>query len=148
MADDDVGPVLFAYDGSSQAKPAVREAARQLGPGRRAIVMTAWEPPELVPYGGPGYPDAEELEGRLEANAGKLADEGAEIARSVGFGATPLATNGSPVWRTIVDTAEEHDAGIIVMGSHGRTGIGLALMGSVASNVVRHAERPVLVVRG
>ena len=102
--------------------------------------MSAWEPPELPPYGGLGYADAEKLEARLEANAGKVADEGAEIARSVGFGATPLATNGSPVWRTIVDTAEEHDAGIIVMGSHGHTGIGLVLMGSVASTVVRHAS--------
>ena len=110
--------------------------------------MSVWEPPEMLPYVGPGYPDAAKLEARLEANAGKVADEGAEIARSVGFGATPLATNGTPVWRAIVDAAEDHDAGIIVMGSNGRTGIGMVLMGSVASTLVRHAERSALVVRG
>jgi nucleotide-binding universal stress UspA family protein len=32
------------------------------------------------------------------------------------------------------------------MGSHGRTGIGLVLMGSVAAAVSRHTERPVLIV--
>jgi nucleotide-binding universal stress UspA family protein len=137
MARDDVGPVLFAYDGSDPAKASIREAARQLRAGRSAIVMTVWEPRE-----------AEELEATLAANATKIADEGAAIARSAGFEATPLSTIGSPVWRTIVDSAEEHDAGIVVMGSHGRTGIGLVLIGSVASTVVRHAERPVLVVRG
>jgi nucleotide-binding universal stress UspA family protein len=83
----------------------------------------------------------------LAANAEKVAAEGVAIARSAGFAATPLSTVGSPVWRTIVDSAEELDAGIVVMGSHGRTGIGLVLMGSIASTVVRHAERPVLVVR-
>jgi nucleotide-binding universal stress UspA family protein len=40
---------------------------------------------------------------------------------------------------------DDHDAGIVVMGSHGRTGIGLVLMGSVAAAAARHAERPVTV---
>ena len=68
------------------------------------------------------------------------------MARSVGFDARPLVETGEPVWRTIVNAAEAHDAGILVLGSHGRTGIGLVLMGSVASAVVRHTDRPVLIV--
>jgi hypothetical protein len=36
------GPVLFAYDGSDQAKAAIREAGQQLSPGRKAIVLTVW----------------------------------------------------------------------------------------------------------
>jgi nucleotide-binding universal stress UspA family protein len=45
-----------------------------------------------------------------------------------------------------VEAADEHDAGIIVMGSHGRTGARLVLLGSVAAAVARHTERPVLIV--
>jgi nucleotide-binding universal stress UspA family protein len=52
---------------------------------------------------------------------------------------------GDPIWRSIVDTADERDASIVVLGSHGRTGIGLALQGSVAAATARHTERPVLI---
>jgi len=39
-----LGPVVFAYDGSELAKLAIDEAARQLGPGRDAVVLTVWQP--------------------------------------------------------------------------------------------------------
>jgi nucleotide-binding universal stress UspA family protein len=64
----------------------------------------------------------------------------------VGFEAPPPATSGDPVWSAIADAADEHDAGLIVLGSHGRTGLGLVLKGSVASAVTHHTDRPVLVV--
>ena len=38
------GPVVFAYDGSELAKLAIDEAARQLTPGRDALVLTVWQP--------------------------------------------------------------------------------------------------------
>ncbi len=47
----------------------------------------------------------------------------------------------------IVDLAEELDAGLIAMGSRGRSRIERALIGSVSDSVVRHAHCPVLVVR-
>jgi nucleotide-binding universal stress UspA family protein len=86
------------------------------------------------------------LEAELLNEATKIADEGTRLARSVGFDAWPQVETGEPVWRTIVDVADAHDAGIVVLGSHGRTGIGLVLMGSVASAVARHTQRPVLIV--
>ncbi|WP_227380071.1 universal stress protein [Haladaptatus halobius] len=42
--------------------------------------------------------------------------------------------------------ADEHNIDIIVMGTHGRTGVKRALMGSVTETVVRHADIPVLTV--
>lgn len=48
---------------------------------------------------------------------------------------------------SIVDYAQEHGADLIVMGSHGRTGLRHLLMGSVAEHVLRHASCPVLIVR-
>ena len=50
-------------------------------------------------------------------------------------------------WDAICNTATEENADIIVIGSHGRTGLSHALIGSVAESVVRHASCPVLVVR-
>ena len=53
---------------------------------------------------------------------------------------------GSPA-QTIVDYAIATGAGLIVMGTHGRTGLAHLLMGSVAEQVVRTAPCPVLTVR-
>lgn len=53
---------------------------------------------------------------------------------------------GTPA-QTIVDYATATGAGLIVMGTHGRTGLAHLLMGSVAEHVVRTAPCPVLTVR-
>jgi len=47
----------------------------------------------------------------------------------------------------ILEVAEETGAGLIVMGTHGRTGLGRLVMGSVAEQVLRTAPCPVLTVR-
>jgi universal stress protein A len=47
----------------------------------------------------------------------------------------------------IVEYAREHHCDLIVMGTHGRTGLSHLLMGSVAESVLRHAPCPVMVVR-
>ena len=51
-----------------------------------------------------------------------------------------------PVWKTILELADRHDAAAIVMGCRGFTGIRSVLLGSTSSAVVHHADRPVLVV--
>ena len=50
-------------------------------------------------------------------------------------------------WFQICEAAEKGNADMIVIGSHGRTGLSHALMGSVAERVARHASSPVLIVR-
>lgn len=47
----------------------------------------------------------------------------------------------------ITDYAEEHAADLLIVGTHGRTGLSHMLVGSVAENVMRHAHCPVLAVR-
>jgi nucleotide-binding universal stress UspA family protein len=49
-------------------------------------------------------------------------------------------------WNRIVGAAKSWNADLIVLGTHGRTGLKHALMGSTAERVVRHANCPVLVV--
>lgn len=66
-----------------------------------------------------------------------------------GLGAHDVKTRtelgGTPAEITRVAGEAGHD--LIVMGTHGRTGIGHALLGSTAERVIRHATCPVLVVR-
>ena len=70
------------------------------------------------------------------------------VAESVG-GAVPVETavlRGNPHER-IIDYVDENGVDLIVMGTHGRTGVDRYLLGSVTERVVRTADVPVLTVR-
>jgi nucleotide-binding universal stress UspA family protein len=100
---------------------------------------------------GPGPPPlAEAIEeiDRLDAEAaGERAAEGAELAREAGFDADPLPLKeDAKTWRAIVEAAIHHRARLTVVGAHGVSGIGRALLGSVSSAVLTHSGSPVLVV--
>jgi nucleotide-binding universal stress UspA family protein len=145
------GSVIICYDGSESAKHAIRSAGRLLG-DRSALVVTVWQPTaDLGTFGwygeGTSVASFAELD-RAGAEAGSaLADEGARMAQLAGFDAEPLAIEApGPAWKTIVDTAEAHDAAAIVIGSRGLTGLRSMLLGSVSNGVVHHTERPALVV--
>ncbi len=140
------GAIVFAYDGSDLAKLAIDEAARQLTPGREALVVTVWQPFDVgfLPVGGTRLDAAQISEVRQAAQ--DTAAEGASLATAAGFDARPAEIEASPSWKGIVDVADEHDAGLIVLGSHGRTGLAGVLVGSVAEAVARHSRRSVLIV--
>lgn len=55
-------------------------------------------------------------------------------------------THGSP-FDALVKYAKDNEIDLIALGTHGRTGLSHALLGSVAENVARHAPCPVLIVR-
>lgn len=61
--------------------------------------------------------------------------------------ATPAVRPSSDVAGTIIDYAKASHVDVIVVGTHGRTGVSHLFMGSVAEHVVRKAPCPVLVVR-
>jgi nucleotide-binding universal stress UspA family protein len=65
----------------------------------------------------------------------------------VGLRCDTIIVQGVP-FQTIVDTAGDRDVDLIVMGTHGRTGLTHVLIGSVAEKVIRLAPCPVLVTRG
>jgi nucleotide-binding universal stress UspA family protein len=146
------GPVLLCYDGSEDARHAIRRAGA-LFPGRRALVATVWQPtavPSSLGFAGEaaGMVNLVELDRAGAEDGGRLAGEGVRIARDAGLIAEPLALEAAgPVWKTIVDIADREDAATIVMGSRGLAGLKAMLLGSVSSAVVHHADRPTLIVR-
>ena len=77
-------------------------------------------------------------EERLKAEASTLRQQVREVL--------PLVIHGQP-FMEICEVAKGHAVDLIVMGTHGRTGIDHVLLGSVAERVVRHAPCPVLTVR-
>lgn len=130
--------------GSQQAMPvAVRLATES---GAELVIAHAWHLPPLA-YGGelPVAPEAVELlveddERGLDAAVREASQLG---ARRV----TSKLLNGVP-WHEIVDTLRADTAfDLVVMGTHGRTGLSRFLLGSVTENVMRHAPCPVLVAR-
>jgi nucleotide-binding universal stress UspA family protein len=151
-ADAEQRPVLIAYDGSSQAKGAIAEAARELAPGRRAVVLTVREPLDHLAFAGLGGgtmldpATVSKLQDSAEKEAGAVAEEGARIARDAGFAAEARVEVAPSPWQEIAAAADALDAGVIVIGSRGRTGLPKVLLGSVASAVAQHSRRSVLIV--
>ena len=150
-------PVLIAYDGSDTARHAVREAAKLLG-SREVLVVTIWEPAlayeSSMPTAGLEMPPvpvdvegAREIEEELHERARGTAQEGAELARSVGLQAKGLAVADEVhVADAIIDVARKRAVAAIVVGSRGLKGLRARLEGSTSNAVVKHAPCPVVVV--
>lgn len=140
------GLVLFAYDGSELAELAIEQAGRELAPGREALVLCVWQPADVgfVPVDEQHF-DAQNAS-EVEKAAEKTAARGASLAEQAGFRAQSVTLKAAPTWKGIVETAEEHDASLIVLGSHRRQGVIGHLLGSVTNAVLTHSARSVLVV--
>jgi len=84
----------------------------------------------------------EQLEDSAERELPKLA----ECEEAAGLQIEELIVHGEAA-SEIVRVAKERDVDLIVISSHGRTGLGRILFGSTAEAVVRHSTCPVLVVK-
>jgi nucleotide-binding universal stress UspA family protein len=144
-----VRPILLCDDGSDAAARAVRDAAELL-PGRQALVLFVWQSVThnaLAAMAGGLALLPEDVDDRSAAAAAEAAEQATQRAREAGFDAQPLVAEAvGPVWQTILDTARERDAAMIVVGARGLSGVQKVLLGSVSEKVVRHADRPVLVM--
>ena len=157
----DAAPVLIAYDGSEVSRAAIRHAA-ELFAGRPAVVATVWEPGLATASAGlsMGSPDigmgtlppdpatVEAVDRSQREYASTVAADGAELARSLGLEAeaheVPDEVN---VADTLIDIAQARGAAVVVVGSHGISGIRKRLLGSVSRKLIEHCDRPVLVIR-
>jgi nucleotide-binding universal stress UspA family protein len=153
--------ILVPLDGSQRAEQALgvaEELAQRLGVDLFLIRATTSEAEALrdtVPRGSMGGPDtlddiaigvAEDRVQReadmavlyLESKKQRLEAAGVRVATEVRSGNAALA---------IMEYAQEVQASLVVMATHGRSGLGRAIYGSVADAVLRESGTPVLLVR-
>jgi universal stress protein A len=107
--------------------------------GGRVIVLHVAEPP-VVGYGGAMTPPPEGDWNALDEKLREIQATDATVP------VEHRLEEGDPITE-ILRTAQESKCDLIVMGTHGRTGLAHLLMGSVAEQVVRKATCPVLVVK-
>jgi universal stress protein A len=143
--------ILVPVDFSDSARRALEYAvtlADRLGAS--IDVLHAWDipgylRPDLTVWAG-------DVSGSLAEHARRDAQENmVQFLDQAGLTTRPDLTShvisGTP-YATILAAIEEGKYDLVVMGTHGRTGISHALIGSVAERVVRHSPCPVLTVRG
>lgn len=142
-----LGPVLFAFDGSELATLAIEQAARQLAPGREALITCVWQPVDVgfVPVAGRHF-DAADAAAVREA-AEEVAAAGVSLAARAGFNPESVVIQAAPTWKGIVEVAKEREVSLIVLGPHRRSGLVGHLLGSVTAAVMAHSVASVLVVR-
>lgn len=132
--------IVWATDGSELADAAldhVRELARQ--DGSKIVAVHANELLHGRLGGSPALADEPELEEKI----GKRIEE----LRKDGFDATlEIRSGNKDVAKLIAEAAEDVDASLIVVATHGAGGLTAALMGSVARALCHTARRPLLVV--
>lgn len=92
--------------------------------------------------------DAMTLVNKLEESGERITETLRERAEAAGVERVETEVVEGVPHRTILDYAADHDVDLIVMGTHGRTGLDRFLLGSVTERIVRKAEMPVLTVRG
>jgi nucleotide-binding universal stress UspA family protein len=142
------GRIVVGVDDSEQAAVALRWALAE-GVLRQATVevVHSWSPPmSAMPFGATlrlraheGEIDAvarESVDEIVDAALAEMDDQPPEVLRTILPGAPAL---------TLVEVAEGAD--LLVVGSHGRTGLSRLVVGSVAMACVQHAPCPVVVIR-
>ena len=140
------GPSSSPTTAPSSRRSRSRRPASSWRRGAEALVLCVWQPADVgfVPPSD-RHLDADQA-AEVEKAAEEVAAQGAALAEGAGFRSESLAVWAAPTWKGIVETAEEHNAGLIVLGSHRRSGLAGRLLGSVAAAVVAHSARSVLVV--
>jgi nucleotide-binding universal stress UspA family protein len=113
--------------------------------GASITVMHSYEIPIA------GFPDASivatpDLAARISEASQEALDKAIDAHRDRGIALDALLREGV-AWEEINAVAEEIDADLVVIGTHGRRGLARALLGSVAEHVVRTGRRPIVTIR-
>ncbi len=140
--------ILAPTDFSRHAGVAVRHAcglAERLGSELHLLhILPDFVPSSPDPMLAPAMPAAyfTEAEARARESLGSLLDPSWGRPPSV-----RLAVHWGPAVEGIVGYAADHAVGLVVIATHGRTGLKHALLGSVAERIIREAPCPVLTIR-
>ena len=141
--------ILHPTDFSSASRAAFAKAVDMAKANRAELVLLHVMAP-VVPMVGDGYvaPNVyEEIEASARAEAQKQLGKLAARAKKAGVRTSVVLLEGVP-HEQITRAARGKRADLVVLGTHGRTGLAKFFLGSVAGRVVSTAACPVLTVRG
>ena len=134
--------ILVPLDGSALAESAIAKAVEVAGDRSVTLMLLRAAEAHTLPGADPTEAQVEvvrEAEGSLAAGAARLTEKGMRGGQpSVWYGPAPPA---------IVDAARLRKADLIVMSTHGRSGLGRLILGSVAESVLRGTTTPILLLR-
>lgn len=132
--------VLVPTDGSAVATAAVETAARLARRHGATLHVLSVLDDSVIDHEAAGLTDA------LETSVAEIASEAAGTATDAGVESVTMAVEFGSVPETIREYAASEPVDLVVMGSHGRTGIREHVLGSTAERVLGSAPVPVLVV--
>lgn len=141
--------VLLAIDNSEYSAVAIKEVAKRPWPQKTIVrvisVVEAFPPPAAeLWYDASGSLDRAQEE--LRKRASELTQKTSATLKNKGLKVESAVRQGDARW-VLVDEARKWSADLIVLGSHGYSGIKRLLLGSVASSVASHAPCSVEIVR-
>jgi len=143
--------ILVAVDGSPTSKRALAEACHLASDQHAQLRIVHVIDDPYSYYAGDGFsPDTiATVENAWRQSGQKILDSAADLARQNGVQPeTALLERGDRTSVVIVDDAKQWQADLLVLGTHGRHGLGELLLGSVAEGVVRTSTVPVLLLHG
>lgn len=138
--------ILMPTDGSECSQKAIQqglEVAKSMGSAVHFVyalenpTSAMWISPESLPYGM-------ELLEDLKKVGQHAVDQALQMAAEAGVSAEAKLVEGRPV-EVILEAAKTAD--LIVMGTHGRSGLDRFMLGSVTESVLHKSSKPVLVMR-
>lgn len=143
--------LVLADDGSAFARAAERVVAEWPIFAPVAVEVVSVVPPSFAWQSGLAAvgPSAEGLEQAIRADMNEhqhVVEEAAQRLARAGHRAGTSVVEGQPA-AELIRVAADRGADLIVLGTHGRTGLARLLLGSVARNVLLHASTSVLIVR-
>ena len=133
--------ILVPLDGSRLAEAALGEAMEFARAGAALVLLRAAEAAR-VPMADPT-----EAQVAVVREAEAYLDGVAERARAAGVADVQTSVWYGPPGEAIIEAAHVRKADLIVMSSHGRSGLGRLVFGSVAETVLRGTTTPILLIR-
>lgn len=143
--------ILITTDGSTVSQHtacAGVKFAQQMGAEVLSLfVAPAYQYPVYVEIVPPTYPSGDEYEVQMRRTGEEYMGRIMRAAAEAGLQHTCLTVFSDSPAQTITAVADEQRCDLIFMGSHGRSGWGHLLLGSVTNKVLAHTQKPVLVHR-
>jgi nucleotide-binding universal stress UspA family protein len=139
--------ILVPYDASSYANHAFEKALEIAEKFESKITVLTVLGTDVESTTGISLERAIEIQDEQEDAATKILKDLEGLAKDKGVEFSFKVIYEPSTYKGIVNFSKSNSINLIVMGSHGRSGIKKALLGSVASGIVEHANCPVLIIK-